>query len=145
MNELATIGFTSKSAQQFFALLRDHQVTLVADVRLSNRGQLAGYTKADDLAFFLSLFGMKYEHWTDFAPTKELRTRYHADHDFAKYETAYGELITDRKSLEKLQVEVFTSERVCLLCSEASPDRCHRRIAAELIANVIPGLHVRHL
>src|SRR5690606_18925137 len=44
-----TIGFTQKSAARFFGLLRQARVTRVIDVRLNNTGQLAGFSKRDDL------------------------------------------------------------------------------------------------
>ena len=48
-----TIGFTKKSADKFFNLLKTNQVRKVIDVRLNNVSQLAGFAKRDDLIFFL--------------------------------------------------------------------------------------------
>ncbi|EGJ35609.1 hypothetical protein LYNGBM3L_02350 [Moorena producens 3L] len=44
---LFTIGFTKKSAQQFFELLINAGVRRVIDTRLNNKSQLAGFTKKD--------------------------------------------------------------------------------------------------
>lgn len=49
-----TIGFTRRSAEEFFSLLREAGITRLLDVRLRNTSQLAGFTKRDDLAFFLA-------------------------------------------------------------------------------------------
>ena len=51
--KLYTIGFTKKTAQQFFEILKVEEIDLLLDIRLSNKTQLAGFTKCDDLAFFL--------------------------------------------------------------------------------------------
>lgn len=51
--ELFTIGFTRKSAQDFFTTLKKAGVTRVVDVRLNNNSQLAGFSKKEDLSFFL--------------------------------------------------------------------------------------------
>jgi uncharacterized protein (DUF488 family) len=51
--KLYTIGFTKKSAEAFFALLESGGVRRLLDIRLHPGGQLAGFTKQDDLAFFL--------------------------------------------------------------------------------------------
>ena len=60
---LYTIGFTKKSAATFFALLRDSGARRLADVRLNPGGQLSGFAKQDDLAFFLrELCGIDYVH-----------------------------------------------------------------------------------
>lgn len=50
--EIFTIGFTRKSAEQFFGLLTEHEIERLIDVRLNNTSQLAAFTKQDDLAFF---------------------------------------------------------------------------------------------
>ena len=120
-------------------------MTLLADVRLNNSGQLAGYTKANDLAFFLGLFGIQYQHWRDFAPTKEILGAYRADHDFDVYAARYRDLIAQRHAVEQLPAGLLASQVGCLLCSEATATRCHRRLAAELICRAVPGLQVRHL
>ena len=145
MNSLYTIGFTKKSAERLFSLLWANGVTLLADVRLNNTGQLAGYTKANDLAFFLGLVGIQYQHWRDFAPTKDILAAYRADGDFEAYTAHYRELIAQMHAVEQLSAGVFASQVVCLLCSEPTADRCHRRLAAELICRAMPGLQVRHL
>ncbi len=77
MIKLYTIGFTEKSAQQFFALLEQNQVRKIIDTRVSNNSQLSGFAKGRDLAFFARRLGnIDYEHELDFAPTKELTRRY---------------------------------------------------------------------
>lgn len=48
-----TIGFTKKSAEQFFKILINNKVSKVYDVRLNNSNQLAGFSKGRDLEFFI--------------------------------------------------------------------------------------------
>ena len=48
-----TMGFTQKSAEQFFGLISENKIELLIDVRLNNQSQLAGFTKGRDLEFFL--------------------------------------------------------------------------------------------
>ena len=48
---ICTIGFTQKSAEDFFTRLRKSGVKRVVDVRLNNVSQLAGFSKRDDLQF----------------------------------------------------------------------------------------------
>ena len=72
-----TIGFSGKSAEQFFALLRSNGMRRVLDVRLWNRSQLAGFTKQNDLQFFLrAILDADYKHLPILAPTKELLDGY---------------------------------------------------------------------
>lgn len=145
MRKLYTIGFTKKSARDLFQLLLDNGVTVLADVRLNNTGQLAGYTKKRDLEYFLSLVGIAYQHWKDFAPTKAIRDTFHADRDFGRYEQSYLRLLADRDAASAIPDGIFDSETVCLMCSEATPEKCHRRLAAEWIASIHHNLEVVHL
>ena len=61
--KLFTIGFTQKTAREFFTALKDAGVKRVVDVRLNNNSQLAGFSKKDDLAYFLKeIGGIDYVH-----------------------------------------------------------------------------------
>jgi len=51
--KLYTIGFTKKSAEKFFDLLKQNEVQLMVDIRLHPNSQLAGFAKQNDLAYFL--------------------------------------------------------------------------------------------
>jgi uncharacterized protein (DUF488 family) len=145
MEVIYTIGFTKKSAREFFELLRKEKIDLVADVRLNNTGQLAGFTKKKDLQYFLSLVGIKYDHWTPFAPTKDMRDKYHANWNWEEYECSYKSLLKSRNVLEQIDKSLLQSTCICLLCSEHTADKCHRRIAAEMIADTVKGLEIVHL
>ena len=48
-----SIGFTQRTAEEFFGTLREAGVRRLLDVRLNNTSQLAGFAKRDDLRFFL--------------------------------------------------------------------------------------------
>ncbi len=131
---LFTIGFTKKTAEEFFRLLQDAQVEKVIDVRENRVGQLAGFAKYPDIAFFLDrLLGIKYVHEPLFAPSPEIRLAYRKTRDWEQYEKSFSELMDSRKVLEVADPSVFQG-KVALLCSEAGPERCHRRLVAELLA-----------
>jgi uncharacterized protein (DUF488 family) len=55
--KVSTIGFTKTTAEGFFERLLNAGVKKVMDVRLHNTSQLAGFAKADDLAYFLKRVG----------------------------------------------------------------------------------------
>jgi len=142
---LLTIGFTQKSAEEFFTLLAESDVTILADVRLNTKGQLSGFAKARDIEYFLGFFGIKYEYWSDFAPTKEMRKNYHAERNFENYAHNYKELIESRNSVEILDSQKLHSERICLMCSEPTCEKCHRLVAAMQIITKYPELDVEHI
>ena len=141
---LYTIGFSHKSASEFFAMLKEAGVEKVVDVRLKNTSQLAGFTKKDDLEFFLDeLAGIDYEHDVTLAPTEAL---------FDAVKKRKGAWSEFAPAFERLLVERGVAQRnrdgyanACLLCSEADPDRCHRRLVAEHLASAWRGVEIVHL
>jgi uncharacterized protein YeaO (DUF488 family) len=132
---LFTIGFTQKTAEQFFGLLRDAAVQRIVDVRENREGQLSGFAKYPDIAFFLDrLLRVGYIYEPLLAPSPEIRQAYKATRDWQQYETSFRELMEQRNIPAKLNLAKFEG-RVALLCSEPSPEKCHRRLVAEMLAN----------
>ncbi|MFZ2448747.1 MAG: DUF488 domain-containing protein [Syntrophobacteraceae bacterium] len=143
--ELYTIGFTKKSAEQFFALLSGAGVKRVLDIRLNNVSQLAGFAKRDDLRFFLkAICRADYLHMPDLAPTKEILDRFRkSGNDWPAYEKDFLQLISDRQIEKALTPK--TAHRACLLCSEETPGHCHRRLVAEYLADKWGKVEIIHL
>ena len=72
-----TIGFTQKTAQEFFEILRESRVQRILDIRLNNVSQLAGFSKKDDLKYFLrEILGIDYVHLSLLAPTQAILDAY---------------------------------------------------------------------
>lgn len=126
-----TIGFTKKSARKFFETLRRSGARRVVDVRLNNMSQLAGFTKRDDLEFFLKeLCGLDYVHLTDLAPTQEMLDEYKKRKgDWATYQKRFLDLMEQRHVEDRIPKEIIADG--CLLCSEDKPHHCHRRLVVE--------------
>lgn len=140
-----TIGFTKKSLEQFITLLRQAGVDAVIDVRLRPNSQLAGYAKQADLSFILKTFGIAYEHRPALAPTAEILDGYRRDKSWDGYVAAFRPLIKSRQ-VETIGREITGQYRApCLLCSEATPEQCHRRLVAEYWAEHTPELEIVHL
>lgn len=129
-----TIGFTRKSAEKFFELLRSSNVKRIVDVRLNNISQLAGFTKRDDLRYFAKkVCGIDYMHLPILAPTQEMLNEYKKnDGNWDAYENRFLDLMKKRR-IENM-VSKADIESGCLLCSEDKPHNCHRRIVAEYFA-----------
>ncbi|MDJ0845336.1 DUF488 domain-containing protein [Crocosphaera sp.] len=142
---LSTIGFTKKTAQEFFELLTKANVKRVIDTRLNNVSQLAGFAKKKDLQYFLKeIANIDYIHLVDLAPTKDILDDYKKKKgEWSVYETKFKDLITQRKIEKKLNPEMI--EDACLLCSEAKPHHCHRRLVAEYLSNYWGNININHL
>ena len=145
--DIYTIGFTQTTAADFFGRLKRAHVERLLDVRLNNRSQLAGFAKRDDLAFFLDeLLGAKYEHAPLLAPTQEILDAFKKQKDMSwdEYERRFLELLTDRQIESKLDPRSF-ERRTVLLCSEAQPDQCHRRLVLDYLGDHWPHVRAVHL
>lgn len=143
---LYTMGFTKMSAERFFETLRGSGARHLLDIRLHNTSQLAGFTKRDDLRYFLrQILNMEYHEVRILAPEDSLLKEYRRTKDWAKFEQGYLGLLKQRQVERHVDSSLF-KEGAVLLCSEAKPDRCHRRLAAEYLAScVFPGARVEHL
>jgi uncharacterized protein (DUF488 family) len=144
--EVYTAGFTQKTAAQFFESLRRVGIRRLVDVRLNNSSQLAGFSKRDDLAYFLRVICQaEYIHEPLLAPTQELFASYKkAKGSWAEYERGFLALLAERRVHERLDRHLFDVPTV-LLCSEATPEHCHRRIVLEYLQNTWGGIEIVHL
>lgn len=144
--KIYTIGFTKKSAERFFVLLKDNQIGRLIDIRLKPGGQLAGFAKRDDLAYFLrELIGCEYHHFGFLAPSEDILKTYRQDKDWERYEERFEALMDERDVLAELDPDFFAEMPCCLLCSEDTPDRCHRRLVAERLTRHWPNVEIVHL
>lgn len=144
--QLYTIGFTQKSAESFFGLLRDNSVKVLVDIRLKPDSQLSGFAKARDLPYFLQhLANCDYRHMLEMAPTDELLSQYRDDKSWSQYEIAFNKLLDQRNLVTTLDRNWWASHPACLLCSEHEPDHCHRRLVAEYMAIHWPEVQIIHL
>lgn len=143
--KIYTIGFAGKTAEQFFELLRAAGVTRLLDIRLNNVSQLAAFTKKNDLEYFLKrIIGADYHHILMLAPTKEILEKYRGDKDWATFESSFKRLLESRRLDEKLDRSLFDRD-VVLLCSEETAEKCHRRLVAEYLEEMLPADGVVHL
>ncbi len=143
--KIYTIGFTRKSASQFFETLCSAQVKRVVDVRLNNVSQLAGFAKKHDLEYFLRKIGsIRYTHALDLAPTQEMLDAYKKGAGaWSEYESRFMELIQGRHIEASWANELREGD--CLLCSEEKPQNCHRRLVAEYFAHHFGEVEIQHL
>ena len=144
--EIATIGFTQHSAESFFGRLRAANVERLIDVRIHNVSQLAGFAKRDDLRFFLrELCAADYLHEPLLAPTAELLKDYREKLiTWTEYEKRFLGLMEERAIEDNLPSDLF-SIRSVLLCSEHTPDRCHRRLVVEYLGERWGDVSIVHL
>ena len=146
---LCTIGFSGKTAEEFFVLLQNAGVEQVIDIRVNRAGQLSGFAKYPDLAYFLQTIAkISYAHEPLLAPPPDLLKRYRKEKDWPAYEAAFLAELEKRGVPETLETARWPS-RVALLCSEPGPEKCHRRLVADLLSTLWSdqgqAVEIRHL
>ena len=142
-----TIGFTQKSAEQFFGSIKHRMIQVLIDVRLFNKSQLTGFTNGRDMPYFLTeLCRCKYKHCPEFAPTRKLLNDYKEKRiTWPEYEIQYKFLMDERNAVRNFITLYGFYENVCLLCAEPTPEHCHRRLFAEMIAEKLEGTEIIHI
>lgn len=141
---LMTIGCGKTSAERFFTRLADAGVKRLIDVRLSNQSQLAGFSKRDDLRYFTRVIcGAEYVHLPQLAPSSALFEAIKQTDDWVAYEKGFFDLMAHRRIEQTISRELFQDG--CLLCSEAAPEYCHRRLVAEYLQQHWGGINLTHL
>jgi len=144
--EIYTVGFAGKTAETFFGALRRAGIRRIVDVRLRPNGGLSLYARGKDLPFLLrELCGAEYVHVPLLAPAKETLADYRKKKiAWPEFESRYLALLDEREAADKLNRALF-SVPAAFLCSEALPEQCHRRLAAEYVQSHWPDVEVTHL
>ena len=142
--KIYTIGFTKKSAKDFFSILKKNNISRLIDIRLNNISQLAGFSKGSDLKYFLKeLCEIDYTHDTNLAPTKDILDDYKKNKiTWSQYENRFNDLLTNREITNNLNNYLIEPGAICLLCSESTPENCHRRLVAEYAEKHFPHLDI---
>lgn len=144
--EIYTTGFTKKTAAQFFGSLKQVGIKQLIDVRLNNSSQLAGFTKKEDLPFFLKeICAIEYLYEPLLAPTQDILDAYKKHKgSWLDYEQRFLALMQERRIEEKIQPTLFEIPTV-LLCSEATAEYCHRRLVLEYLRDKWGEIEIVHI
>ena len=143
--KIFTLGYSGKNAREFFTILKQAGIRKVIDVRLYNTSQLAGFSKRQDIEYFLQVIvGTDYIHLPIMAPTKQLLNDYKKGLiNWQQYEKQFKSIIALRQIEKNLMLQ--DSDMSCFLCSEAKADNCHRRLVAEYLAQHWQNVSIHHL
>ena len=140
MISLFNIGFTQKTAEEFFEKLKKYKIDCLVDIRLNPNGQLSRFAFEKDLPYFLDnlVDGCKYAHRVDLAPKKELLMEVRdkknpMSKDYKLFEVAFNRQLEKESNIGNFVSQFGKYERVVLLCSEATNEKCHRRLVSNML------------
>lgn len=140
MIKLFNIGFTQKTAEEFFGILKRNKIDCLVDIRLNPNGQLSRFAFEKDLPYFLDKLvdGCKYVHRIDLAPKKELLQEVRDKNcamskDYKLFEIAFIRQLEKESKISNFVEQFGKYQNVVLLCSEPTNQKCHRRVVSEML------------
>lgn len=140
MIKLYNIGFTQKTAEEFYEKLKANKIECLVDIRLNPNGQLSRFAFEKDLPYFLDKLvdGCKYAHRIDLAPKKELLQEVRdkscpMSKDYKLFEAAFNRQLEKESYIGNFVNQFGKYERVVLLCSEPTNEKCHRRLVSDML------------
>ncbi len=151
-----SIGFTQKTAEEFFSLLKENNVKKLIDIRLNRESQLSVFARYPDIEYFLKLHGIEYVYYDYLAPTEDLRKRYNDKKSekkmtFSEYTVEFHKILDERNAIVRLIREEKELDNACFMCSEDLPEECHRYLTIQRIIDFLNNIkfpdevHVKHL
>ena len=144
--KLYTIGFSGKTAQQFFEILKKNKIGCLLDIRIYPNSDDAGFCNQTDLPYFLEeITNCDYRYCLELAPTEKLLNDHHQAPDWEKYVVGFTQLMEERKIPFSLDREFFERQTCCLLCFEPTAEFCHRRLVSERIQEHWKDVEIIHL
>lgn len=140
MINLFNIGFTQKTAKEFFEKLKAHNIDCLVDIRLNPNGQLSRFAFEKDLPYFLDKLvnGCEYIHRIDLAPKKELLMEVRdktnpMSKDYKLFELAFNKQLAKESNIGDFVSKFGKYKNVVLLCSEPTIEKCHRRLVSDML------------
>ncbi|MEG0459962.1 MAG: DUF488 domain-containing protein [Gordonibacter sp.] len=123
------------TAEEFFGKLTAEKVDLLLDTRLKNTNQLAGFTKKNDLEYFVpKLLHADYVHDKLFSPAPTILERYlHGNIGWDAYADAYREDMRERDAVGQFFERYDEYHQVCLLGTATRKRRSHVEVLKELL------------
>jgi uncharacterized protein (DUF488 family) len=137
-----TIGYERLLAEQLVAELEAAGIERLIDVRFRPQSRRPGLSKTR-LSQRLADHGLAYEHRRSLGTPADLRWLFHHGR-VAEAAAAFREHVeaTAAGELDALAAELDLAPRTALLCLEADPAVCHRRVLTERLQARRPDLRV---
>jgi uncharacterized protein (DUF488 family) len=140
--EVLTIGHSNRSLEEFLALLKQHGVEVLADVRSQPHSKYVPHFDAASLKRAVEAAGLQYVFLgRELGGMPEGREFYDAEGHAVYSRIAASEPF--RRGIARL-LEGIRKYRVAIMCGEEDPTNCHRRL---LVGKVLTGqgVGVRHI
>jgi len=138
MPTLATIGYEGATIREVLDTLEDAKIDTLVDVRAVAMSRRPGFAKSA-LSAHLGERGIEYLHFRALGTPAEGRAAARSGRTEVMHRIFREHLATDAAQAELSRLVDLVSEgkHVCILCFEADPAKCHRRIVADVLREKI--------
>jgi len=140
-----TIGHSTRPLDDFIDLLETHRVKTIVDVRTVPRSRHNPQFNLDTLPQTLRSAEIGYEHMSGLGGLRHpLRDSPNMGWQNSSFRGFADYMLTEEfeKNLEEL-IGFVPRKRICLMCAEAVPWRCHRSLIADAL--LVRSLSVEHI
>lgn len=154
-----TIGVYGSTEQEYFKKLTDNRIDAFCDIRQRRgvRGAKYAFVNSNRLQQKLIELDIKYAHFIELAPTKEIRelqkeadaqsriSKRNRDKLGSVFCEAYEDMILNNFDFDTFldKLDEVAASNVVLFCVEEKPAACHRSIVSEKLE--VLGYEVKHL
>jgi len=141
-----TVGHSTRPIEELLKLLAAGEIQLLADVRRFPGSRRHPQFGQEALAASLADAGIEYRHFVDLGGRRSKRLPDSPNRGWRVEQfNAYADYMQSGEFLAALDdlMSVARDKRTAIMCSEALPQKCHRRIIADAL--VARGWQVRHL
>jgi uncharacterized protein (DUF488 family) len=137
-----TIGYEKLLPPALVAELQAAGVRRVIDVRFRPQSRRPGMSKTR-LGALLGQHGIAYEHRRELGTPADMRWLFHSGR-LAEAHAAYRAHVQAEtpEAIDELAAELETAPPTALLCLEADPAGCHRRVITQALRERRPDLRV---
>ncbi len=149
LKRIYTIGHSTRTLEEFVALLREHGVARLADIRRYPGSRRYPHFSGESLAQSLPREGILYEHFADLggrrSPQKNSPNGAWENEQFRGY-ADHMATPPFQAAVDRLLDPPPTGNRqppTAIMCAEAVPWRCHRNLTAdELVRRGVEVVHI---
>ena len=142
---LWTIGHSTLSIDDFVDRLKSFEIQLLADVRSYPGSRRYPHFNKEKLGASLADAGVRYEHFSELGGRRRARPDSlnvaWRNESFRGY-ADYMETNQFRAGIERL-VDIASTHRTAIMCSEAVWWRCHRSLISDYLK--VKGIEVNHI
>jgi uncharacterized protein (DUF488 family) len=132
-----TIGYGARSLEELIAVLQEHGIAYLVDVRSAPYSRYKPDFSQDTLEAALKRHGIRYIFMGDSLggqPNEpDCYVNGKVDYELVKIQSFF------QRGIERLLQAATSQQRLVLMCSEGKPELCHR---SKLIGEVLEGLDI---